>query len=94
MLIEGRPRSGKTTLMHKVTRDWAVKKDVLVGAKLVVLIPLRLFSSLSNDIDLSDIVEYYVGSDKKRRKKVMTYVTVPVKRVLVAHLFKIELLPP
>ena len=72
VLIEGRPGSGKTTLMHKVTRDWAVKKDVLVGAKLVVLIPLRLFSSLSNDIDLSDIVQYYIASDKKR-KKVMTH---------------------
>ena len=72
VLIEGRPGSGKTTLMHKVTRDWAVKKDVLVGAKLVFLIPLRLFSSLSNDIDLSDIVQYYIASDKKR-KKVMTH---------------------
>ena len=72
VLIEGRPGSGKTTLMHKVTRDWAVKKDVLVGAKLVVLIPLRLFSSLSNDIELSDIVQYYIASDKKR-EKVMTY---------------------
>ena len=72
VLIEGRPGSGKKTLMHKVTRDWAVKKDVLVGAELVVLIPLRLFSSLSNDIELSDIVEHYITSDKKR-KKVMTH---------------------
>ena len=72
VLIEGRPGSGKTTLMHTVTRDWAVKKDVLVGAKLVVLIPLRLFSSLSNDIDLSDIVQYYIASDKKR-EKVLTH---------------------
>ena len=72
VLIEGRPGSGKTTLMHKITRDWAVKKDVLVGAKLVVLIPLRLFSSLSSDIDLSDIVQYYIASDKKR-EKVMTH---------------------
>ena len=71
VLIEGRPGSGKTTLMHKVTRDWAEKKDVLVGAKLV-LIPLRLFSSLNNDIELSDIVQYYIASDKKR-KKVMTH---------------------
>ena len=71
VLIEGRPGSGKTTLMHKVTRDWAVKKDVLVGAKLVVLIPLRLFC-LSNDIDLSDIVKRYITSDTKR-EKVMTY---------------------
>ena len=72
VLIEGRPGSGKTTLMHKVTRDWAVKKDVLVGAKFVVLIPLRLFCSLNYDIDLSDIVQYYIASDKKR-EKVMTY---------------------
>ena len=66
VLIEGRPGSGKTTLMHKVTRDWAVKKDVLVGAKLVVLIPLRLFC-LSNDIELSDIVKHYITSDTKRK---------------------------
>ena len=72
VLIEGRPGSGKTTLMHRVTRDWAVKKDVLVGAKLVVLIPLRLFSSFSNDIDLSGIVQYYIASDKKR-EKVLTH---------------------
>ena len=72
VLIEGRPGSGKTTLIHKVTRDWAVKKDVLVGAKFVVLIPLRMFCSLSNDIELSDIVRYYIASDKKR-EMVMTH---------------------
>ena len=37
-----------------------------------------------------------VGGGHRRRglKDVLIYVTVPVKRVLVAHLFKIELILP
>ena len=26
VLVKGRPGSGKTTLVHKVTRDWAIGK--------------------------------------------------------------------
>ena len=73
LLIEGRPGSGKTTLMHKVTRDWAVKKNVLVGAKLVVLVPLRLFSSFSKDLELSDIVKNYIVN-KNNRQEVLSHV--------------------
>ncbi len=62
LLVEGRPGSGKTTLMHKVTRDWSLKKEILVGAKLVILIPLRLFSSFKNDLQLSDIIQHYIDN--------------------------------
>ena len=46
VLVEGRPGSGKTTLVHKVTRDWATGGEVLKKAKLVFNIPLR---SLANE---------------------------------------------
>ena len=38
-LLEGRPGSGKTTLMNKISCDWANKK--VLKSKLVVFIPLR-----------------------------------------------------
>ena len=44
LLVEGRPGSGKTTLMHKVTRDWAIKGNILLDAELVILVPLRLLT--------------------------------------------------
>ena len=47
LLIEGRPGSGKTTLVHKVSKDWALGEDILAGAKLVFLISLRIFSGAS-----------------------------------------------
>ena len=46
VLLEGRPGSGKTTLVHKVSRDWATGGEVLKNAKLVFNIPLR---SLENE---------------------------------------------
>ena len=46
VLVEGRPGSGKTTLVHKVTRDWATGRKVLQGAKMVFLITLRLLNFL------------------------------------------------
>ena len=64
LLVEGRPGSGKTTLMHKVTRDWAIKRNVLIGAEVVVLVPLRLF--FEKDVTLSNILEKYIESDNER----------------------------
>ena len=66
LLVEGRPGSGKTTLMHKVTRDWAIKRNVLLGAEIVVLVPLRLF--FGEDVTLSSIFEKYIDSDSQRNK--------------------------
>ena len=49
VLIEGRPGSGKTTLVHKVASDWAKGNDVLQGAKIVFLVPLRLLNKTSEE---------------------------------------------
>ena len=65
-LVEGRPGSGKTTLMHKVTRDWAIKRNVLLGAEIVVLVPLRLF--FGENVTLSSIFEKYIEGDSQRKK--------------------------
>ena len=64
LLVEGRPGSGKTTLMHKVTRDWAIKRNVLFEAEIVVLVPLRLF--FGKDVTLSSILEKYIESYNDR----------------------------
>ena len=66
LLVEGRPGSGKTTLMHKVTRDWAIKRNVLLGAEIVVLVPLHLF--FGEDVTLSSIFEKYIEGDSQRNK--------------------------
>ena len=44
LFIEGRPGSGKTTLGHKIARDWALG-EVLTKSKLTFLITLRLYCS-------------------------------------------------
>ena len=42
VLLKGHPGSFKTTLTHKIVRDWAIGPDVLYGAKFVFLILLRI----------------------------------------------------
>ena len=49
ILVLGRPGSGKTTLVHKVVKDW-VQDIVLKGAELVYLISLRLLTSEHNKL--------------------------------------------
>ena len=68
ILVEGRPGSGKTTLMHKVARDWALKRNILVNAVIVVFVPLRLFRTNDQDITLSDIFKMCISSDEERCK--------------------------
>ena len=58
VLVEGRPGCGKTTLAHKVTRDWSVGEKVLVGAELVLLIPLRILNINQKDSDIYELIEY------------------------------------
>ena len=60
LLIEGRPGSGKTTLMHKVTRDWVIKESILLEAELVILVPLRLLIDHGEDLKLVDIINLYI----------------------------------
>ena len=60
LLIEGRPGSGKTTLVHKYSQDWAKgnPKLHLDNIKLVFLVHLRGFFNDQN-IKLCDIVKLY-----------------------------------
>ena len=66
LLVEGRPGSGKTTLMHKVSKDWAQNKGILQGAEIVVLVPIRLLDSANKNIDLADIFDIYMNNIKER----------------------------
>ena len=58
LLIEGRPGSGKTTLVHKFSRDWAKRKKIIEHIRLVFLIHLRGFCSNPN-IGLCDLIHSY-----------------------------------
>ena len=69
MLIEGRPGSGKTTLVHKIARDWAMGEKVLRGARMVFLVSLRLLNFSKRDKTLSDLLELFY-SDEMLRKSV------------------------
>ena len=58
VLIEGRPGSGKTTLVHKIARDWATGNKILHGASKVFLISLRFINYSGRDRKLVDILFY------------------------------------
>ena len=62
ILVEGRPGSGKTTLVHKIARDWASGGDILTNAKLVFLIPLRVLDHEIVGHTLSDLLKSYQES--------------------------------
>ena len=64
LLIEGRPGSGKTTLVHKVSEDWA-KGTVLKGAKLMFLISLRMLSAKAI-VKMADIMKkmFYINDNE------------------------------
>ena len=67
LLVEGRPGSGKTTLVHKVTRDWAKSYSVVNGASKVYLISLRLLNCTRKDKELFDILRlFYIDDDDTR----------------------------
>ena len=68
LLIEGRPGSGKTTLVHRVSKDWA-KGDVLKGAKYVFIISLRMFVN-KTDVKLEDILNLFYHNDEKAVQEV------------------------
>ena len=55
MLIEGRPGSGKTTLVHKLSQDWAKGKYKLKDVKFLFLVHLRGFFNRP-EVELKDIV--------------------------------------
>ncbi len=61
VLIEGRPGSGKTTLVHRITRDWAIGKKILQGSKMVFLVTLRLLNVRGRDKSLLELLENFYG---------------------------------
>ncbi len=63
VLVEGRPGSGKTTLVNKLTRDWATGKKVLQGAKIVFLVTLRLLNVSGREKSLLDLLQIFYDED-------------------------------
>lgn len=62
LLVEGRPGSGKTTLVHKISQDWAKEKClVFPHNRLLFLVHLRAFRS--QNISLHDILKCYYSVD-------------------------------
>ncbi len=66
LLIEGRPGSGKTTLVHRLSKDWARgnPKLNLKNIKLLFLVHLRVFFNDAN-ITLRDILKLYYSEESK-----------------------------
>ncbi len=62
IMLEGRPGSGKTTLVHKIVKDWANGKT-LHGAQLVFLVVLREFNN-SQAHSLSDLLKMFYYDEK------------------------------
>ena len=63
IFVEGRPGSGKTTLVHKITRDWAKNLKALKGAAKVYLVSLRVLNYIKKDKSLHDILSmFYLDS--------------------------------
>ena len=59
VLVEGRPGCGKTTLAHKVTRDWSRGEKVLVGAELVFIVSLRILNVTRKDKDINELMKLF-----------------------------------
>ena len=58
LFIEGRPGCGKTTFVHKITRDWATSSNG--GIRLILLVSLRLLNHFNKpNLDLSDILDLF-----------------------------------
>ena len=64
ILLEGRPGSGKTTLVHKIIRDWT-EGEVLTKAKLVFLVTLRDINSDCRDETLTDLLRLFYSYDEE-----------------------------
>ena len=62
VLIEGRPACGKSTLLTKVSKDWA-KGEILEDMNVVVLVRLRQFLGKQN-ITLEDIFGQYCANSR------------------------------
>ena len=64
ILLEGRPGSGKTTLVHKIIRDWT-EGEVLTKAKLVFFVTLRHLNCDGRDETLSDLLRQFYSNNEE-----------------------------
>ena len=62
ILLEGRPGSGKTKLVHKIIKDWT-KGKVLVNARWVVLITLRDLNNRKVET-LYEVLTYFCQNEE------------------------------
>ena len=74
ILVDGRPGSGKTTLVNKIIKDWT-KGKVLHKAKLVFLITLRNFNHDTEQETLSGILRPLYNNDE-----ILRTVSIDVER--------------
>ena len=68
ILLEGRPGSGKTTLVHKIIKDWT-RGHVLVNARWVMLITLRDLNNTRAET-LTDILGLFCHSEETVAKNI------------------------
>lgn len=74
ILLEGRPGCGKTTLVHKISKDWAKGEHILEGAKCVFLVTLRLLS-IKHDPSMESLLNLFYHSNKEKSVEMLTYLT-------------------
>ena len=70
IFVEGRPGSGKTTLAHKVVKDW-ISGEVLTKSELTFLVTLRLRNNRRDDT-LACILQEFYSNDVELHKIVST----------------------
>ena len=63
ILVEGRPGSGKTTLVHKVIKDWASGK-ALANTQLTILLTLRLLNPDSENETLAAVFQSLYSNEE------------------------------
>ncbi|SMN02303.1 hypothetical protein SPONN_803 [uncultured Candidatus Thioglobus sp.] len=70
LLIEGRPGCGKTTFVHKITHDWAKKRNAVI--RLVLLVSLRVLNKLNKPhLDLQDILNLFPFKNAEVTKQLL-----------------------
>ena len=63
IFVQGRPGCGKTTLVHKVIKDWASGK-ALANAKITILLILRLLNFDSDNETLAAVLQSLYSNEK------------------------------